>query len=46
MSREGCLCENAMVTLARCSGTVSANYQTGWSPLGAVTVTRMRDPAR
>src|SRR5262245_14029000 len=44
--RDGRLCERAIVTLALCRGTVSANAQTGWSPTGALTVTRIREPAR
>ncbi len=34
------------MTLALPFGRVSPNDQTGWSPFGAVIVTRMRDPAR
>jgi hypothetical protein len=40
------LWEKATVTRARLRGTVSAKDQTGWSPLGAAIVTRMREPAR
>ena len=46
MSWEGILRENAMLTVARPFGLVWSKDQIGWSPLGAVIVTRMREPAR
>src|SRR5262245_58299063 len=44
--REGRLREKATVIVAVPAGTELAKAQTGWSPLGAVSVMRMRDPAR
>jgi hypothetical protein len=38
--------EWAIETLARYFGRVSPNDHTGWSPFGAVIVTRMRESAR
>ena len=38
--------ENASVTLALPFGFVSPNAQIGWSPFGAVIVTRIREPVR
>jgi hypothetical protein len=46
MSREGIVAPWPTVTDALPDGTVLANDHTGWSPLGAVIVTRMREPAR
>jgi len=38
--------EWATETVALPVGLISLNDQTGWSPFGAETITRMRDPAR
>jgi hypothetical protein len=38
--------EYAIATVAFPFGWVSPKDQTGWSPFGAVIVTRIRDPAR
>jgi hypothetical protein len=38
--------ERAIETFAFPFGCVSLNDQIGWSPLGALMVTRMREPAR
>ena len=46
MRRDGYLCEKATVTFVLWVGTVSEKAQTGWSPTGALTVTRIREPAR
>jgi hypothetical protein len=46
MRRDGLLFEWAIETVACPFGCVSLNDQIGWSPFGAVIVTRMREPAR
>ena len=38
--------DEAIETVAVPLGTVWSNDHTGWVPLGAEIVTRMRDPAR
>src|SRR5438477_5055 len=43
---EGIDAERAIATFAVPDGSVSPNDQIGWSPFGAVIVTRIRDPAR
>jgi hypothetical protein len=45
-SLDGISGERAMSTVAVPSGEVSLNDQIGWSPFGALIVTRMREPAR
>jgi hypothetical protein len=46
MRLEGMALERAIETVAVPLGCVSAKDQMGWSPFGAVIVTRMREPAR
>ena len=46
MSLDGMRFEWAIETVACPFGCVSPNDQIGWSPFGAVIVTRMREPAR
>jgi hypothetical protein len=43
---DGICLEWAIATFAVPAGSVSPNDQIGWSPFGAVIVTRMREPAR
>jgi len=40
------LLERPIATMAWPAGRVSEKDQIGWSPLGALIVTRMREPAR
>jgi hypothetical protein len=46
MRLEGMAFERAIETVAFPLGCVSEKDQMGWSPLGAVIVTRIREPAR
>ena len=46
MSLDGMLLETAIETVAVPAGSVWLKDQTGWLPLGAAIVTRMREPAR
>jgi hypothetical protein len=47
MRLDGMLLEWAIETVAwPPAGCVSPNDQMGWSPLGALIVTRIREPAR
>jgi hypothetical protein len=43
---DGICFERAIETVAVPVGSVSLNDQMGWSPFGAATVTRIREPAR
>ena len=45
-SLDGICCERAIATVAVPLGSVSPKAQIGWSPFGALIVTRMREPAR
>ena len=46
ISRDGVLAPVPIVTFAVPAGNVCSKLQIGWSPLGALTWTRMREPLR